>query len=168
MSHPSVETASAMIRNKIEATPGPLPPGFLVEVLLTAWRRHVALVHRDSGEDSPTWREAVDLTEAMLWSVAPKSDPESRKELQERLESLVQGVRKGLDHAGLTDDAQKAFLSELAEVHIARLNPERPGRYALTPAQESGADTITIDFRDPRYARLIEFLNGAEIENITL
>jgi len=168
MSHPSVEAASAVIRSRIEATPGPLPPGFLVEVLLTRWRRHLALLHRDVGTDSPLWSEAVGLTERLLWSIAPKADATSRKQLQEELESLVSGVRKALAHAGTPEDVQRAFLAELAEVHIARLHPERVGRYSLSADQESGTDTITIDFRDPRYTRLLEFLNGAEIEDVTL
>lgn len=168
MSHPSVEAASAVVRSRIEATPGPLPPGFLVEVLLTWWRRHLALIHRDEGADSPRWQESVELTERLLWSTAPKADAEARKRLQASLEPLVAGIRAALEHGGMPAAPRRAFLLELAEVHIARLNPERPGRYALPQGREPGADTIAFDIRDPRHARLLEFLNGAEIEQVTL
>jgi len=168
MSHPSVEAASAVVRSRIESTPGPIPPGFLVAVLLTCWRRYLALVHRDHGAESPRWREAVELTEQLLWSVAPKADAEARRRLKETLEPLVTGLKAALEHGGMPDAARRAFLQELAEVHIARLNPERPGPFALPFGQDPGADTIAFDIRDPRHARLLEFLNGAEIEQVTL
>jgi len=168
MTHPSIEAASAVVRSKIEATPGPLPPGFLVEVLLTWWRRHLALVHRDDGVNSARWQEAVALTEQLLWSVAPKSDDAARKRLQDSLEPLVAGIKAALHRAGMADAQRHAFLLELAEVHIARLNPERPGRYAQPQESLSASDTIAIDIRDPRHAKLLEFLNGSEIEQVTL
>jgi hypothetical protein len=168
MTHPSVEAASAVVRSKIEAMPGPLPPGFLVEVLLTWVRRHLALVHRDEGVGSPRWQEAIELTERLLWSVAPKPDEAARRRLKDSLESLVSGLKAALESAGMPKEARTAFLQELAEVHIARLNPDRPGPYAQPPERSTAADTIAFDIRDPRHARLLDFLNGAEIEQVTL
>jgi hypothetical protein len=168
MPHPSITAASEVVRRAIEATPGPLPPPFLVELLLSSWRRFLAIVHRDRGAESHEWRQAVDLTERLLWSVAPKPELKARDELQGALESLVEGIRQALEIADVPELDRRALLGELAQVHIARLQPERPGPYALATGERATADTVTLDMRDPRYAKLLDLLNGAEIEQVTL
>lgn len=168
MAHPSLTAAADVVRKAIEATPGPLPPPFLVEMLLGHWRRFLALTHRDQGDASVAWQRAVTLTERLLWSAAPKPDLPAREELQAGLESLLDGVRAAFDVAQVDAAERREFLGELAQVHIARLHPERPGPYALSTSERPTADTVTLDMRDPRYARLLDLLNGAEIEQVTL
>lgn len=164
MSAEHLEAATALIRQQIENAQGPLPPAFLVEFLLKEWRRYLAAVHHDFGAESLEWNKAVAATERLLWSVAPKSDTEERSRLLAAIEPVVAAVKLGMDVAGTEAASRQSFLRTLADIHLARINPSKDSSAADKGKESLGDDTVSIDMRDPRYAKLLDMLNEADIE----
>lgn len=180
MSETPVQAAGAAIRKAIEATQGPLPPAFVVEFLLSHWRRYLALTHRDAGPASEAWKAAVTATERLLWSVAPKATADDRNALSAALNPLLVSLRRGLDVAAMDEATRAAFLRQLADWHLSLISqastPGSATQAAVAPLSPPASDaddaplsdTISLDVNDPRYAKLLDMLQGGEVEEVNI
>ena len=161
----NVRAAGSAIRRAIAETEGPLPPAFLVEFLLSDWRRYLVRVHQESGADSEEWKNAIDVTNRLILSVLPVEDGAARAVLVKGLVRLVADVRIGIAVSGMADEAREAFLNELRAIHLLLIN---------TPKEflEGDADlsqTFALNTRDPRYRALLDKLDGLDsVEHINL
>ena len=163
---PDVKAASAAIRTAISDADGPLPPHFLVEFLLSQWRRYLALTHHRHGPTSAEWTYAVAATRRLLFSVLPITSIEQRTKLAKSLTGLVADIKHGAQLGTLEPAARDLFLRQLGEFHIEKLDPNRP----LDPVHAMNlSDTISMDTRDPRYRALMDQLDGAAgVEHIEM
>ncbi|MGD9600910.1 MAG: DUF1631 family protein [Gammaproteobacteria bacterium] len=159
-----IKAASAVIRQAIADADGPLPPHFLVEFLLSQWRRVLALTHHRVGPDDPAWRGAVDTTNRLLMSVLPVTSVEQRTALSKSLPQLIRDIKQGAQLGNIDPVAMDLFLKQLGELHLAKLDPRRP---LDKPYATDLSDTIAMDVRDPRYRALLDRLDGADgVEHI--
>lgn len=161
-----IKAAGAAIRKAIADADGPLPPHFLVEFLLSQWRRYLVLMHHHKGVQSQEWRDAVDTTNRLLLSVLPITTQAERSELAKSLPRLVLDLKRGATLGQLDGLALELFLKQLGELHLAKLDPKRPlDKTHFTDL----SDTIAMDVQDPRYRALLDRLDGAEgIEHIEM
>jgi Protein of unknown function (DUF1631) len=161
-----IVAASAAIRKAIADADGPLPPHFLVEYLMSQWRRYLVLVHHEHGADSAEWRAAVDTTRRLLLSVLPVTSVEQRQALGKSLPSLIADLKKGATIGLIDPTARDIFLKQLGDFHFTKLDPKRP----LDPVHPNDlSDTISMDVRDPRYRALLDKLDGADgVEHIEM
>ena len=58
-----------------------------------AWPQVLYLTHLRDGDDSESWQRRARLTDALIWSVLPHTDPQA----SERLSKLAPQLQKGLD-----------------------------------------------------------------------
>jgi Protein of unknown function (DUF1631) len=161
-----IKAAGAAIRKAIADADGPLPPHFLVEFLLSQWRRHLVVIHHQQGELSQEWLAAVDTTRRLLLSVLPVTSVEQRTNLAKSLPTLIAELRHGARQGQVDHLAMDLFLKQLGELHFAKLDPKRP----LDKAHASDlSDTIAMDVQDPRYRALLDRLDGADgVEHIEM
>ena len=161
-----IKAASTAIRRCIADADGPLPPHFLVEFLLSQWRRYLAMVHHHQGEASVEWSHAVDATRRLLFSVLPITSIEQRTKLGKSLPQLVADLKKGAQVGHIEPATRDLFLKQLSEYHIVKLDSKRP----LDSAHSNDlSDTISMDTRDPRYRALLDKLDGADgVEHIEM
>jgi len=161
-----IQAASAAIRKAIADADGPLPPHFLVEFLLSQWRRYLVLTHHHQGPQSVEWQEAVDTTGRLLLSVLPVTSQAQRTALSKSLPKLVNDLKRGARLGVVEPLAMDLFLKQLGELHLAKLDPKRPFD---TPYTSDLSDTIAMDVQDPRYRALLDRLDGAEgVEHIEM
>ncbi|ROR32060.1 DUF1631 domain-containing protein [Inmirania thermothiophila] len=83
------------------------------------WRELLVLVHRQDGEGSGAWRDAVHTARTLAWSVRPKTSREERSRLVAALPALLRAVTAGCERLAMPEEAQRAFLAELARCHRA-------------------------------------------------
>lgn len=166
-----IQAASAAIRTAIERTDGPLPPTFLVEFLLRHWRVYLARLHAQHGADSKLWREAIALTQQLLWSVSPKVTNAERAALAGALKSLLEGLRQGAAIATVADAAQRGFFDDLSRWHLWLINPASNPMPAAAATQKPAPDfgaTLRLDSVDPRYRKIMDYLESDNIEEIAI
>lgn len=161
-----IVAAGAAIREAIADADGPLPPYFLVDFLLSQWRRYLALVHHDQGPASATWANAVDATRRLLLSVLPVTSIEQRQALAKSVPKLIADIKKGARDGNIEPAALDIFLKQLGDFHFIKLDPKRP----LDPTNPNDlSDTISMDVRDPRYRALLDQLDGRDgVEHIEM
>ena len=116
--------------------------------------------YQADGGDGPTWKEALQQIDDLLWSIAPDAKPGARK----RLLQLVPGLVRTLGEGGPNDDAsharREAFLARLYELHVAAMRtpagPPSAGELLPTPrpdapgppsaaSHDSGDDVVGVD-----------------------
>lgn len=161
-----IKAAGAVIRKAIADADGPLPPHFLVEFLLSQWRRYLVLTHHHQGALSPEWQDAVDTTGRLLLSVLPVTSQAQRTTLAKSLPQLVSDLKRGARLGGIEPLAMELFLKQLGELHLAKLDPKQPFE---KPHASDLSDTIAMDVQDPRYRALLDQLDGATgVEHIEM
>ena len=161
-----VGAAATVIRRAIAEADGPLPPSFLIEFLLHAWRRHLACTHHDQGPTSAAWKAAATITNQLLVSVLPLETSEARGQLLKILPALITELKAGMTAVNTPVEDQEYFLGELRIIHLDLINGP------LTPATAPAPDlsqTVTMNVLDPRYRALLDKLDGMDsVEHIDM
>lgn len=161
-----VRAAGNVIRAAIAEADGPLPPPFLIEFLLSDWRRYLVFVHFDNGADSPEWQGAVRTTRTLLLSLLPLENAEAKTVLLQTLPGLLNELRAGMARAGTPDHARDRFLDELRAAHVAVMDAPPPTGAREVPDL---SQTVTVNLLDPRHRALIDRLDGLDdLEHIDM
>ncbi len=119
----------------------------LANFLRGPWRQ--ALIDRCLQRDlePQAWQRALETTDALIWSVLPKSNSLERSELLRTLPALVQWIVGELDRIQWTGPERDDFMHFLMESHarVARTPPRsNAGRRATPPGLRDG-DTRPAD-----------------------
>ena len=159
--------AAEVVRSAIERSKGPLPPLFVLHFVLEDWISSLAAIHRRHGKSSGEWCKAVFATEQMLWSVMPAKTDVDRAELSQSLKSVVTNIREALVSGGCDPARAAYFLNRLATWQLSLLDPKKnaDGSQAV---KQIDRDTIPIDLSDPTYRRLLDELQGDNVDQIEL
>ncbi|MCP5143959.1 MAG: DUF1631 family protein [Gammaproteobacteria bacterium] len=173
MTPEDVKAASDTVRSAIAHVQGPLPPRFVIEFLLRHWRVYLALTHAAHGAESDRWHEASQLTESLLWSVAPKNSADERDRMFQTIRKILPALKRGMTEAYMAEAAQNIFLNELSQWHLSLLNKEAAAAAEAEPDGDTSqtgevdlSDTITMDVRDPRYQQIMDLLETDNVEQI--
>lgn len=86
-----------------------------------AWRDLLEHIHARKGTDSEEWKQAVSVLDALIWSLQPKADAESKSRLAKMLPKLLKSLRSGLDAVGYDPDKSDELLRALQPLHMATL-----------------------------------------------
>ena len=161
-----VRAAGNVIRAAIAEADGPLPPAFLIEFLLSDWRRYLVFVHFDHGPGSAQWQSAVRTTRTLLLSLLPLESADAKTALLQTLPGLLNELRAGMARAGTADAARDRFLDELRAAHVSVMEAPPPAGPREVPDL---SQTVTVNLLDPRHRALIDRLDGLdELEHIDM
>jgi hypothetical protein len=169
-----VRAATFAVRTAIERTHGPLPPAFVVEFLLRHWRRYLAALHAEVGPCGSEWEGALAAMDRLLWSVAPKLSGDDRLRLIKHLKTVLEPLRAGLAAIGVDPATLEPFFRELSEQHLVLINPSPAAVEAANALPESArrvpdaSDTIQMNVLDPRYQKILDLLDNADVEKIEM
>ncbi len=135
----AAERAQAALRPIIERPQPAVVRAFLVEHWSVVLRQK-ALHH---GEDAPAWREAVEVAEQLVWSVAAKGAGDERMRLISALPMLLARINAGLSGTGIAAGARSDFFDALVGLHAAALKGanESPAPAADAAGTEAAADS---------------------------
>jgi len=106
------------------------PPPAIRNFLNATWRKVLQQVWLDHGPESSQWAAHVTAIDDLLWTFQPKTDPEERKSLAQRLPVILKLLKTGMEQVGLPIQAQEAFLDDCFTLQTQAL------RAAPTPAGE--------------------------------
>lgn len=162
------EIATAMIDKAIEEAQGPLPPRFLVKYLLGPWRARLTHLLDMHGDASAEWLAAVETTQTLLWSVAPKKNDDEKQALVNTLCRLLPPIKMALDASDWRPPARTLFLHALATHHARLIRGDAPPQARPAKTLIDLADTVHLDARDPHYRDYLDALNNAQLERITI
>ncbi len=107
------------------------------------WQRMLADIHQKAGEESPAWTGGLGTMSDLVWSLAPKVNPDERKQLVAMLPSLLKRLDEGISYLGLAQSERDAFFSSLVKCHAEAVKAGLLGpgeQMPAKPAQVEEAD----------------------------
>lgn len=140
------------------------PPKLIAQFLHKHWRTVLHELGARHGPASDSFKAALRIATELVWSVAPKREPEERKRQVALLPKLVAGIKQGLDRIQLPLEAQQAFMDALQTLQMAALRGESRRKIAaatLPPAAEVEAPKPVLEV-----ARTVE--NGVHLEQVVM
>ena len=119
-------------------------PLAVIRLLQEGWRHVLYLSFLKDGKDSESWRQAVKVIDALIWSMMPvKEDPAWLERLKSVMPKLMNSLKKGLTSVNFDSIRQESLLSEIARVHQETIDGlETPMVEILTEDQNVSADGI--------------------------
>jgi hypothetical protein len=87
------------------------------------WQRMLADIHQKAGEESAAWKGALGTMNDLVWSLAPKVNPEERKQLVAMLPGLLKRLDEGINYLGLAQSERDAFFTSLVKCHAEAVKP---------------------------------------------
>ncbi|MCG6861957.1 MAG: DUF1631 domain-containing protein [Chromatiaceae bacterium] len=120
-----IETANEIVSRLLGAqiVEHPLPP-IVARFITTHCRFYLIDLYFAEGDHGQNWRNALEETEKLIWSLQPKQDKDDRKRLFALLPDLFQWVHTVLKSQRLTATDEDAFFAELARLHAVALRPQ--------------------------------------------
>jgi len=112
-------------------------PEVVKDILRSGWKDVMLLTLLREGEDSPSWRKAVDVVDRLIWSVTPKATPAERQELLSAIPPLLAEIKDGLTMISFDGRRSTEMMKELQSCHIACLRGSAPP--VGTPSQRGEA-----------------------------
>ncbi|MDT3735344.1 MAG: DUF1631 domain-containing protein [Denitratisoma sp.] len=87
--------------------------------LLDHWQHVLKELYIRHGEDHHAYLSATSMIDDLIWSVAPKTNSDERKQLVNTLPGLLRALHAGLDAINLQQEKRSRFFDELVAMHSA-------------------------------------------------
>ncbi len=119
-------------------------PLAVIRLLQEGWRHVLYLSFLKDGKDSESWRQAVKVIDALIWSMMPvKDDTVWLERLKSVTPKLMNSLKKGLTSVNFDAIRQESLLSEIERVHQETIDGlETPMVEVLTEDQNVSADGV--------------------------
>ena len=131
--------AQAEIKARVEAHPLPAP---IIDFLTKQWLKLLLLVHAKDGKESPSWKGALELTDHLIWSIAPKNTPDDRAKLGKLMPKLIKNLTIGMKFVGTEDSMREKFFADLMNCHKQAMSAPAQGSAAAVSKPESTAEVV--------------------------
>jgi hypothetical protein len=92
-------------------------PKAVESLLMGPWANYLVITLLRSGEQSPEWVSALEITDQLIWSVEPKNNDEDRSLMRLKLPKIVDTVKAGLEIAGDIESDVETMLRSLEACH---------------------------------------------------
>ncbi len=93
-------------------------PVVAVKILQEAWRNVLYLACLREGTESESWKQAVKVVDALIWSVSPQPGAEWLARLRDVSPKLMNSLKRGLASANYDALMTESLLRELTQVHL--------------------------------------------------
>ncbi|WP_169733774.1 DUF1631 family protein [Alkanindiges illinoisensis] len=125
-------------------------PMAVIRLLQEGWRHVLYLSFLKDGKDAESWRQAVKVVDALIWSMMPvKEDPAWLERLKSVAPKLSNSLKKGLSSVNFDPIKSESLLREIDRVHQETIDGlETPVVEVLTEDQDvraDGVDRIAVD-----------------------
>jgi hypothetical protein len=122
---PSRETERAvthkletMLRDRLARCDVPEP---VQEFLLAVWLRHLRTSLLRDGEDSASFKLAMQVVDDLLWSLDASGPGLSRRQLAQRIPPLIRTLTQGVTAIGARQEEYQPFLDALFLMHLRKM-----------------------------------------------
>ncbi len=127
-------------------------PAVVDTILERGWTDAMVRAYAESGRKGRDWLDGERILRDLLWSVAPKRDPEERRELLRRIPELLRDLGEQLSAAVVDQQLIARWLKELRSVHIRALRGEAPSTLSASAGSAGARAEVPSDDRGPRLA----------------
>jgi hypothetical protein len=93
-------------------------PQAVMSILEDGWKDALLLIYLREGNQSPDWKEALEIVDRLLWSVQPKSEYAERQQLLRGIPELLRNVRERLNSISFDQHKMARLFKELQNCHI--------------------------------------------------
>ena len=83
------------------------------------WRDVLFDIFVTDGLDSDEWDTAMTFVDTLMWSIDPKLDIQSQKQLVKVIPGILKALNTGLDRIDYPDDMREQLLQDLQNCHLA-------------------------------------------------
>jgi len=94
-------------------------PNNIVLLLERIWRDVLFDIFVTDGLDSDEWDTAMTFVDTLMWSIDPKLDIQSQKQLVKVIPGILKALNTGLDRIDYPDDMREQLLQDLQNCHLA-------------------------------------------------
>lgn len=153
-----IERARAIVDQEIAIRANDIELPEEVDILINeAWKEVLVGMFLEEGEDGVRWQLALEITEELLWSLAPKQSSRDRKHLADMLPLLVSVLRQGLQTISWEESRIESMFASLEECHMARLKGQSFTVARAAPAEPAGSSVHGNPYMD-----MLEDVGGHE------
>jgi hypothetical protein len=118
-------------------------PSLVREILTKPWTNFLVLTHLRQGASSREWTSAVNLVDALVWSVAPKTTPAETARLHGLIPQMQAYLRRGLSVVGFHESDAERLINGLTALlfamHQRHPAPSQPAVEAAEAAVHAAA-----------------------------
>lgn len=112
-------------------------PLVAIRILQESWRNVLYLNCLREGTESESWKQAVKVVDALIWSVLPQEGEAWQNRLKDVAPKLVNSLKKGLAAVNYDPLATETLLRELAQVHLELMSGAETRRVAVVDSQSA-------------------------------
>lgn len=146
--------------------------------LLDHWQHVLKELYIRHGEDHHAYLSATSMIDDLIWSVAPKTNSDERKQLVNTLPGMLRALQAGLDAINLQQERRSRFFDELVAMHSAAVKaglnggeppaavPEAPAPSEVTSSASPAAQYSVNPEGELFITRTTE--NDVQIEEVAL
>ncbi len=116
-------------------------PVLIQDFLHSHWQRLLTKVYSESGEGGEAWKGAVEGMSELVWSIAPKTNSEERKQLVQCLPGLLRRLSDGLKAIEAPGEVQDKFFAGLVRCHADAVKTGLKGSPAGPDGRETASDS---------------------------
>jgi hypothetical protein len=148
--------------------------GFVERFLEDQWTQVLTLAHSVHETKPQALLHAVKAMDLLIWSVKPKTSPDERKKLINRLPALLSLVNAWLNAVKWDGAERVKFFSQLAERHAAivklpiELSPRHQFETAVTIAQRASEHRFNVREKELRAQpadQFVHIVNGMAVDD---
>ena len=111
-------------------------PKVVINLLQDAWSNVLFLILLKEGEQTPSWKEALQTVDDLLWSVQPIEQAADKKQLLTLLPRLLKNIRAGLTKIAFNPFDMTQLFEDLEKIHLTQLKETPTVANEIAPAVE--------------------------------
>lgn len=158
------ELARAMVQQTLNRRlTGRQLPLVVVKLLQDAWRNVLYIHCLKEGTESESWKQAVKVVDAVIWSVQPQPGADWQTRLKDVAPKLSNSLKKGLAAVNYDSLTTETLLRELMQVHMSMLKGQETPTVSVVDASAAVASAPgQVD------AKEVATADAAKIESVVL
>jgi len=119
---PSEDAAMQLVSTELSSRiDDKILPDNIILLLERVWKDVMFDIFYDEGMESDDWDMAMTFVDTLLWSVDPKTDPQSQKKLVKVIPGILNALNSGLDRINYPGEAREQLLQDLQDCHLATM-----------------------------------------------
>lgn len=119
---PSQAAAIELIKTELDSRQADKPVPHTITLLLErVWKDVMLDIFFNEGMDSDEWDMALTFIDTLIWSIDPKADIQSQKQLVRVIPGILKALNAGLDKIEYPKELRKQLLLDLQNCHLACL-----------------------------------------------
>lgn len=132
------ELARAMVQQTLNRRlSGRQLPLVVVKLMQEAWRNVLYIHCLKEGTESESWKQAVKVVDALIWSVQSQPGPAWQARLKDVAPKLTNSLKKGLAGVNYDPLTTETWLRELMQVHMGMLHGQETRTVSVVDASAS-------------------------------